>query len=168
MNAGAIGTAKGVRSFTVEVTIAGATAPTLASYSMVTEPQELGLISGLISHPVTFSAAGKFPIILPHGVEAKHLIKRVHFFHTNMTSLEVKKNGLLIYEDMGLSVTEFIMEEYEKTWQSGLYVYDPVVNQDMSRVLRTDNAQSLQFNVTVSDADTISIYNNVLASLDQF
>ena len=168
MNIGAIGTAEGVRSFTLEITIAGATAPTLDSYSMLTEPQSLGLIYGLISHPVTFSATGKYPVVLPHGVEAKHLIKRVYFFHTNMTTLEVKKNGLLVYEDMASAISEYLNEEYGNTWQSGLYVYNPVINRDMSRVLRTDNAQSLQFNVTVSAADTVNIYNNVLAGLDQF
>ena len=82
--------------------------------------------------------------------------------------LEVKKNGLLVYEDMASAISEYLNEEYGNTWQSGLYVYNPVINRDMSRVLRTDNAQSLQFNVTVSAADTVNIYNNVLAGLDQF
>jgi len=158
MYAGAIGTAQGVNSFTLEVTIAGATAPTLESWSMISEPQPLGLINALVSHPVTFSAAGKFPIVLPHGPNAGHLIERVHFFHTNMTALEVKKNGLLIFEEMAIAINEFIQTEYKHVPQAGLYVYDPIVAQDLARVVDTANAQSLQFNVTVSAADSIGVY----------
>lgn len=168
MNGGAIGTQSGVSSFTLEVTIAGATAPTLESWSMLSEPQPLGLIMGLVHHPVTFSAGGKFPIVLPHGPRAGHLIKRVHFFHTNMTELEVKKNGLVIFESMETAINSFIQEEYSKVPQSGLYVYDPVVTNDVKRVLATANAQSLQFNATVSAADTVNVYSEYIGRLDQF
>lgn len=168
MQGGAIGTAAGVSSFTLEVTIAGATAPTLESYSMLSEPQPLGLIMGLVHHPVTFSAGGKFPIVLPHGPQAGHLIKRVHFFHTNMTILEVKKNGLLIFEDMAIAINEFIQGEYNKVPQSGLYVYDPIVTNDVKRVLATANAASLQFNVTVSAADTVDTYAEYIGRIEQF
>ena len=168
MNGGAIGTAKGVSSFTLEVTISGATAPTLESWSMISEPQPLGLIMGLVHHPVTFSAGGKFPIVLPHGPEAGHLIKRVHFFHTNMTALEVKKNGLLIFEEMAVAVNEFIQTEYQAAPQSGLYVFDPIVTHDVKRVLATANAQSMQFNATVSAADTVNVYAEYIGRLAQF
>jgi len=169
MGGGAIGTAGGtVSSFTLEVTIAGATAPTLASYSMVSEPQPLGLIMGLVHHPVTFSAGGKFPIVLPHGPRAGHLIKRVHFFHTNMTILEVKKNGLVIFDEMAIAINEFIQEEYKQAPQAGLYVYDPIVTRDVKRVLATANAASLQFNVTVSAADTVDTYAEYIGRIEQF
>jgi Viral coat protein P2 N-terminal domain len=165
MYAGAIGTASGVNAFTVEVTISGATAPTLESWSMITEPQPLGLINALVHHPVTFSAGGKFPIVLPYGPNAKHLIERVHFFHTNMTELEIKKNGIIIFEAMATAVNEFIQEDYGKVPQAGLYVYDAVVDNSMKRVLDTSNAQSLQFNTTVSAADTVDVYGEYVTEL---
>lgn len=168
MYAGGIGTQSGVSSFTLEVTIAGATAPTLASKSMLTEPQPLGKIMGMVHHPVNLSAGGKYPVILPHGPEAAHLIKRVHLFHSNVTALEVKKNGLEIFEDMLVADNEFIQKEYGKVPQAGLYVYDPVVNDDMSRVLDTANARSLQFNTTVSAADTIDVHAEVVGLLENF
>lgn len=168
MYGGGIGTAQGVSSFTLEVTIAGATAPTLASYSMLSAPKPLGLIMGMVHHPVTFSAAGKYPITLPYGPSAMHLIKRVHFFHTNMTQLEVKKNGVEIFEEITIAVNEFIQGEYEKVPQSGLYVYDPIVNNDLSRVVNTANATSLQFNPTVSAADTINVYAELIGLLANF
>lgn len=168
MATGAIGTSQGVKSFTLEVTISGATAPTLESWAMVSEPKPLGLIHGIVSHPVTFSAAGKFPITLPHGPEAAHLIKRVHFFHSNMTSLEVKKNGLVIFEEMATAINEFIQEEYGKAPQTGLYAYDPCINNDFSRVLDTSNAQTLQFNTTVSAADTVNVYVEAIGIIEKF
>lgn len=168
MGGGAIGTASGVRSFTLEVTIAGATAPTLQSWAMQSEPMPLGLIMGLVHHPVTFSAGGTFPIVLPHGKEAGHLIKRVHFFHANMTALEVKKNGLVIFDEMALDIAEFIGEEYGQTWQAGLYVYDPILTRDVKRVVNTSNAQDLRFNVTVSAADTINVYAEYIGRLENF
>ena len=167
MLSGAIGTAAGVNKFTLEVTIAGATAPTLESWSMQSEPMPLGIIHAFVHHPVTFSAAGKFPIVLPHGPQAGHLIERIHFFHTNMTALEVKKNGLLIFEEMETAVNEFIQKEYKKTPQSGHFVYDPIVTNDLKRVVDTANAQSLQFNVTVSASDTIDVYAEYATQLDR-
>lgn len=157
MGGGAIGTVAGVNSFTLEVTIGAATAPTLASYSMLSESRPLDTIMALVHHPVTFSAAGKYPVVLPHGPSVAHLIKRIHFFHSNMTTLEVKKNGLLIFEEITDAVNDFIQTEYNKVPQSGLFVYDPIVTNDLKRVVDTANAQSMQFNVTVSASDTVNI-----------
>lgn len=168
MYAGGIGTDQGVQSFTLEVTIAGATSPTLASYSIISAPKPMGLIAGLTHHPVTFSAGGKYPIVLPYGPETKHLIKRVHFFHTNMTHLEVKKNGVVIFGELALAVNNFILEEHGKSAQSGLFVYDRVYNDDMTQVLNTSNAKSLEFNPTVSASDTINVYAELVGTLPNF
>lgn len=168
MNAGRIGTAKNVNSFTVEIDIAGATAPTLESWSQISGPTEETRINGIIPHPATFSAGGKFPITLPHGREAAFMIQRVHFFHANMTALEVKKNGLIIFEEMSSAINEFIQKEHGKVPQAGLYVYDPCVNNDLSHVVNTENAQSLSFNTSVSAADTINLYSEVVGELANF
>lgn len=168
MYAGGVPTAKGVKAFTLEVTIAGATAPTLESYSEISAPRELGLIAGITHHPVTFSAAGKYPIVLPYGPSAQHLIKRVHFFHTNMTHLEVKKNGVVIFGEMPLAVNSFIQGEYGEAPQSGLFVYDRVQSGDMNQVLNTANATMLQFNPTVSASDTINVYAELVGIIENF
>jgi hypothetical protein len=158
MYAGAIGTAKGVNSFTIEVEIGAATAPTLEAWAQVSAPMELGPIAALVNHPVSLSAGGKFPIVLPHGPEAGLLLERVHFFHSHMTTLEVKKNGLVIWEDIDATTLAYMTEEFGQAAQSGLYVYDPVMNRDLKGVVNTANAQDLRFNVTVSEADTINCY----------
>ena len=164
---GAIGTLQGVTSFVMEVTIAGATSPTLESWSEISAPMPLGLLSTLISHTVTFSAAGEFPVVLPHGRDAGLLIQRVHFFHSNMTELEVKKNGVVIFESMPTAVNSQIQTAYGRTPQSGLYVFDPIINNDIQQVLDTSTAQSLSYNVTVSGADTITILSEAIADLSK-
>jgi len=165
MYAGAIGTQQGVRSFTLEVTIAGATAPTLESWSQVIEPRPLGLIHACVGHQVSLAASGKYPIVLPYGPEAAHLIKRVHLFHANMTHLTVKKNGIAIFEEMPVAVNEFIQEEIGHVPQTGQFVYDPIYNQDITRAVDTSTAQSMQFDATVSAADTVTAVGEYLAYL---
>jgi len=162
---GAIGTMQGVTSFVMEVTIAGATAPSLESWSEISSPMPLGLISSIISHTATFSAAGEFPVVLPHGKDAGLLIQRVHFFHSNMTELEVKKNGVVIFESMPTAVNDEIQTSYGRDPQAGLYVFDPIINNDVQQVLDTSTAQSLSYNITVSAADTVTILTEAIADL---
>lgn len=164
---GAIGTAKGVGTFTLEVTITGATAPTLESWSVLSGPKELGVISKLLSYNVTLGAAGKFPIQLPYGKEGGSIIKRVGFFHANMTELEVKKNGLVIHETK-TAINEFYQKENKRVPQAGLYVADFIVDNNQSGMLITADALSMQWNATVSAADVITVqveYLDVLGNL---
>ena len=164
---GAIGTLSGVTSLVMEVTIAGATAPTLESWSEVSAPMPLGLLSCLISHVATFAAAGEFPVILPHGASAGLLIQRVHFFHTYMTELEIKKNGVIIFENMPDAVNDEIQLSYGRTPQSGLFIYDAIINNDIQQVLDTSSAQSLSYNVTVTEADTLTILTEAIADISK-
>lgn len=162
---GAIGTADGVNSFTIEVTIAGATAPTLESYAQLSGPKKLGVISKMLHYPATFSAGGKFPIVLPYGQNGGSLIKRVHFFHNNMTGLEVKKNGLVIHESTK-AINEFIQQENKKVPQAGVYTYDAIVDNNQSGMLVTVDARSMEWNVTLSAADTVNVYVEYLDTLN--
>ncbi|HYD63321.1 MAG TPA: major capsid protein P2 [Noviherbaspirillum sp.] len=153
---GAIGTAEGVGSFTLEVTITGATAPTLESWAVLSGPKKLGAIAKITSYNVPLAAAGKFPIALPYGKDGGSIIKRVGFFNANMTELEVKKNGLVIH-DSTKAINEFFQTENNKVPQAGLYVADFIVDNNMSGMLVTADAQSMQWNVTVSAADVITV-----------
>lgn len=154
---GAIGTAEGVSSFTAEITIAGATAPTLESYSVLSGPKRLGVVTKILAYPVNFSTGGKYPIVLPFGAQGGALVKRAYFFHTNMTALEVKKNGLVIHEST-TAINEFIAKENKKVPQAGLYVYDPIVDNNQSGMLVTADARSMEWNITLSAADTVNVY----------
>lgn len=164
---GAIGTAEGVGNFTLEVTITGATAPTLESWSVLSGPKKLGVINKLLSYNVNLGAAGKFPVQLPYGSQGGSIIKRVGFFNANMTELEVKKNGLVIF-DAKKAINEYWQKENKKTPQAGLFVADFVVDNNQSGMLVTADARSMEWNVTVSAADVITVqveYLDLLGNL---
>ncbi len=152
----------------IEVTITGATAPTLAALAMLTPPQGNPLIFKLLYFPTSTTVAGKFPINFnPMGA----LIKRVHFFYAgadwgaaangNLNHLEVKKNGLVIW-DMDCLDARFIQQEYRKVPQSKLYVYDPIVDNNQNGILVTADARSLEFNTNLTAGDTINCYVELL------
>lgn len=164
---GAIGTAEGVDSFTLELTIAGATAPTLTGHALVSPPRPLMPVMAMVHHPVTFSAGGKYPIQLPYGRDSNPLIKRLHFFHSNMTELEVKKNGVEIFEDVPVAINEFLQQEYGLVPQAGLFVYDSVMTKNQQEMLKTSDARTFQISPTVSAADAIDVYAELLADINQ-
>lgn len=176
MYAGSIPTGFGVRSFTLEVTIGAATAPTLDSWSVLSagmpmidpETKKAKAICGMFEHPQTYATGGDFNITLPHGPQAGHLVKRVYFFHTNMTELSVIKDGIEIYQELADADAEYMVERYGRTWQSGLYVYDAIMMNDLSSLLDISGAQDLRFKISLSAADTVNVYAEYLGLLSNF
>ncbi len=161
---GNLNTAKGVSSLTLEVTIAGATAPTLDSYSEIGPPAALGAIAKQLTFTTTFGAAGKFPFKLIDVANRGALIKSVHFFHGgNVTNLEVKKNGIVIFDNVPVAVNNFNLTEYKNVPQTNVFHYDPCLDNNYANMLITQDATSLDFNITTSAADTI---NAVLEVID--
>lgn len=152
----------------VEVTISGATAPTLSATAFFTPTQNNPLIHKLLYFPASSSVGGKFPVNFnPMGA----LVKRVLFFFGgtdwtssadgNLSRLEVKKNGLVIW-DMQCLAARFVQQEYRKVPQSKLYVYDPTVDNNANGYLVTQDAKSLEFNTWLTAADSINCYVEML------
>lgn len=170
MNAGAIPTAGGVSSFTCEVKIAGATAPTLVGYAEISEAQALTeqtRILAMIPQSNTFASTGKFPILLPHGPGVDNYIKRCHFFGGSPSELTVKKNGLAIFDQIPVSVAQHLQKERELVPQATHFAYDPVVTGDMARVINFGTAQSMQFELTVGATGVVNTVAEYYARLSQ-
>lgn len=163
---GSIGTLVGVSSFTIEVTIAGATTPTLASYSWISSPKPLGVICKSLAYSASFAAAGKFNFPLPFGSQGGSIIKRINLFHAQLSALEIKKNGLLIWDNITPAVNNFLQTEYRNVPQAGLYVYDPILDHNVrTGALVTADAQSFEMNPTLAAADTLNVYVEYLDTL---
>lgn len=161
---GNINTAQGVSSLTVEVTIAGATAPTLDSYAELGPPAQLGIIAKQILFPTSFAGAGKFPLKIIDVANRGAIIKRVNFAHGgNLAALEVKKNGIVIHDNIPTAVNTFWLADYLKLAQTNLYTYDPCADNNYSNAVKTMDMVSLEFNLTMSAADTVTA---VLETLD--
>lgn len=160
---GDINTAKAVSSLTLEVTISGATAPTLDSYSELGRPQPLGVIAKLLTFTQAFAAAGKIPFKLIDIANKGAIVKRVHFFHGGfLTNLEVKKNGIVIFDNIPTAVNTQHQLDYGKTAQANVFTYDPCVDNNYSQALTTADMVSLEFNPTFSAADTVTALLEVL------
>lgn len=163
---GNINTAQGVSSLTVEVTIAGATSPTLDSYSELGPPAPLGIIAKQILFTASAGAAGKFPFKLIDITNRGGIIKRVHFNHGgNLTMLEVKKNGIVIHDNILTAVNTFWQLDYAKVAQSNLYTFDPCADNNYANAIKTMDMVSLEFNPTYSAADTVTAVLEVLDTL---
>ncbi|WP_427306599.1 major capsid protein P2 [Cupriavidus sp. H39] len=155
----------------LEITIAGATAPQLTGYMILTPPQGQGageLIHKLLYFPASTSVAGKFPI----NFSAKGaLIKRVHMFYSgtdwtattdgNVNRVEVKKNGLIVW-DATSRVQRFIEQEQRKVPQSKHYCVDFIYDNNQSGALKTADAAALEFNAFLTAADGLDVYVEVI------
>lgn len=160
---GNLNTGQGVSSLTIEVTIAGATAPTLESWSEFGPPAALGVIAKQIAFTTSFGGAGKFPFKLIDVANRGAIIKRVHFAHGGQVqSLEVKKNGIVIHDNVPTAVNTFYQLDYNKVAQANLYTYDPCLDNNYSNAIRTQDMVSLEFNVTTGGADTVTAIIEVL------
>lgn len=155
----------------LEITISGATAPTLYGTMFLTPPQGKGaqeLIHKLLYFPAANAVAGKFPInFSPRGA----LIKRVHIFYAgtdwtattdgNVNRVEVKKNGLVVW-DATSRVQRFIEQECRKVPQSKHYAVDFIHDNNQSGALITADAASLEFNTYLTAADGLDVYVEVI------
>lgn len=160
---GNINTAQGVSSLTMEVTIAGATAPTLDSWAEVGPPAPLGVIAKQIQFTTSFGGSGKFPFKLIDVANKGAIIKRVHFAHGgNVTQLEVKKNSIVIHDNVPTAVNTFYQLDYNKVAQSNMYTYDPCLDNNYTNAIKTQDMVSLEFNLTTSAADTCTATVEVL------
>lgn len=152
---GNINTAQGVSSLTMEVTISGATGPTLDSWSELGPPAPLGIIAKQILFTFSSVGAGKFPMKIIDIANKGAIVKRVHFAHGgNLTNLEVKKNGIVIHDSVATAVNAFMQSQYLKVAQTNLYGYDPCMDDNYSNAVRTADMVSLEFNGTYSATDT--------------
>lgn len=160
---GNLNTAQGVSSLTIEVTISGATTPTLESFSEVGPPAQLGVVAKQLLFTTSVGGSGKFPFKLIDVANRGAIIKRVHFAHGgNVTELEVKKNGVVIHDNIPTAVNSFYQLDYKKVAQTNLYTYDPCLDDNYTNAIKTQDMVSLEFNVTTSGADTITACLEVL------
>lgn len=180
---GAINTvAAGVTDFTIEVDIAGATAPTLkglvvlrAPSSMTAEkgfdPAQAPLIRALIPTTVTETAAGEFQHDINYGAKGQSLIKRVFISSTILTAFKVKRDSLDIFEGVTSAEANFVEGEYGRQPQANVFVYDPVVDGNQSDAIptrRLDNTESnFQWLFTASGAGVHTVITDVYTTLDR-
>jgi hypothetical protein len=170
----------GITSLRLEVTIAGATSPTLVGVADVSPPvnendkQAVAAEDGirwLISrkHRITqtIGAAGTFALAIPHldpaGGGSNY--RRIYIYSANCTAIKTIREGVTEHELTKLQ-NEANQKDYFKVPQGNLVVFDPV--QDGSVQGRTwdtrpaSGVRSAQFYGTFNAGETITIETDEL------
>ncbi len=164
----------GISTLRLEITIAGATSPTLVGFADVSPPStdvaEAG-IRGLISrrHKITYvaPAAGEFAIPVPHLDPAGggSCYRRIYLYSANCTKIRTVREGVQEHEVTKLQ-NENAQKDNGKTPQANLVVFDPVMDGQMTgRVWDTRpgaGVRSAQFYATFSAGETITVETDEL------
>jgi hypothetical protein len=170
----------GVSQLRLEVTIAGATAPTLVGVADVSpptdDPAEAG-IRGLVArrHRVTYvaGAAGQFALPIPHldpsGGGSNY--RRIYIYAANITAIKTVREGVTEHELTKLQ-NEACQKDNFKFPQASLVVFDPVQDGQLAgRTWDTRPAvgvRSAQFFATFSAGETITIETEELLGLGAY
>jgi hypothetical protein len=179
--AGALDTTIGVRDLRLEVTIAGATAPTLDGVAEVNDPQIDANLAGL--RPLiarvhfftqTIGAAGTFPLLVPHfdPNAGGSIFKRIVVFSANMTGARVERNGIREFEVLSAAQNNYMGIEYGRTTQASVFPLDFMLDGFIeSGVLDTRPAAKCSNAIaygTFSAGETITVEAETLEPLDVY
>lgn len=169
-------TSMGIANITAEVTIGGATSPTLVPILIESGQQKAatgeyapyaGLMSKMLRYPFNIAAGGKLAIPFPMGPSGA-IIKRAHFFHGgNMTGITVKQDGVPVHESIAAE-NAFDASTVGKVPQSNVYHVDFVLDGAVNKALDTRDARSLEWIPEFSAADSGTVvveYIDVLGNL---
>lgn len=167
----------GISSLRLEVTIAGATSPTLVGFADVSpptnDPAEAGIRSLIARrHSVTYvaPAAGTFALPVPHLEPAGggSNFRRICIYSANMTALKTMREGVTEHELTKLQ-NEAAQKDNGRVPQANLVVFDPVQDGQLSgRTWDTRPAagvRSAQFYATFSVGETVTIETDELLPL---
>ena len=178
MVGGSLDTSQGIKDLRLEVTVAGATAPTLIGYAEVTTPQtgpEYANLAPLVArvHRITQSiaGAGTFPVQVPHldPNSGGSLFKRIALLSTTATGVRVERNGIREFEVLSTAYNNFRQAEYGRVAQAGLFMADFIEDGLMEdRLLDTRpaaNCNTANMFATFSGAETITVEVEVLEPL---
>jgi hypothetical protein len=178
---GVLDTTLGVKDLRLEVTIAGATTPTLVGFAEISTPQtapEYAYVRPLIArvHRLTqnIGGAGTFPLVVPHldPNSGGSVFKRIAIFSSNMTGGRVERNGIRELDIAAVAQNNFNQVEYGRVTQAGLFVFDFVTDGVFEdRVLDTRpgaKCTTAQVYGTFSGAETITIESEVIEPLDVY
>ena len=166
----------------IEVQIGGATTPTLQVYAITGVPKvamgigfdalEAATFRALLRTVIQPAAAvsrASYGITLGSTPGAR--IRRVNFFHTNLTKVELQKQSIRKWDDITIALNSAVAQQFARTPQSGLYVLDRILDGNQggaeTTVMQDGRPWNLQLALTTTAADTITAFANVLTTHPQ-
>lgn len=175
---GAIDTSEGYSDFSLEVDIGAATGPTLKAWALKSAPipeeaNYKGMVRALKRAVQTPGAANTHNLDVFLGTDQGALLSAIHLFHTNVTRVDVVKDGFNLQQEGTNALVQYIQNELNRTTQAGHIAWDNLVEDDIDEAVPNLKAlggrlrrANFEFNVTTSAADNITAYSDVLARID--
>lgn len=167
---GAFDTSSGIANLTIEVTITGATAPTLEYYLLESGPQAeqvSAVMSKVLRYPWSMASAGRLPVALPFGPVSGSVIRRIHVEHgvaNNVQAVEVKENGVVVHESLR-AVNEGHNQAYFKVNQANVYTVDFMPDWNVKNAMDTRTDRTLELLLTLGAADSGTVLVEYLDTL---
>ena len=173
---GAFDTSRGIASLSIEVTISGATNPTLKYMVQESNPQ-IGadgkprayspILAKVLRYPYNIATGGRLPVALPFGPVNGAVIKRIHVEHgvaDNVTGVIVKQDGIVIHETEAAD-NAFYNSRFGRVNQTKVYSIDFVAEGGMKNAFDTRDAASLELIPTFAAADSGDVIVEYLDTL---
>ena len=175
----------GIANLRLEVTISGATTPTLTGFADVSPPVVPGSVSErdeagirpLIArrHALTYvaPAAGTFALPIPHMESSGggSAFRRIYFYSAQLNAIKTVRDGITEHELTKLD-NENAQKDNFKVPQANLLVFDPVQDGQLSgRIWDTRpsmGCRSAQFYGTFAAGETITIETEELIGLGAY
>lgn len=159
---GCIDTTFGIQQLTAEITIAGATAPTLNAYAELSPAPAVddrfrGLIGKTLNFTISPAASGTFLFDVPYGRQNGAIIKRIFLIGSTVTGYEVKKNGITIMKANSVALNNFIEGREGRVSQSNVVPIDFIKDGNQTAALNAYNANTMEYYVTVSGAGNVTV-----------
>lgn len=171
----AFDTSNGVSNITTEVTISGATSPTLVPIVVESASQKdsqgnaapyAGLVGKILRYPFSIANGGTLPITVPFGKDSGAIIKRLHVFTAGglMTGATVKQDGMVVHESLAADNSNMQVRS-GRVPQTNVYTIDFVPDGNIRNALDTRDARSLEWLLTFSAAENGTILVEYLDTL---
>lgn len=168
---GAFDTSVGIANITVEVTIAGATAPTLEQYLIESQPQPDKInekLSKLLRTPYNVSTGGMLSVSLPFGQANGSVIKRIHIQHgvaNNVTAVTVKEDSVVVHESVK-AINDAFNQLFRSTNQTNTYTVDFMSDENVRNCMDNRADRSMELLITFGAADSGNILVEYLDTLE--
>lgn len=170
----------GITTLRAEITIAGATSPTLIGFADVSpvtaDPAEQGirfLMTRRHRNTQVIGGSGEYALQVPHidPVGGGSNFRRIFIFSANCTAIKSVRDGVVEHELLKLQ-NEAAQKDNSKFPQANLVVFDPVQDGQISRrtwdTRPSSGVQSSQFYGRFSAGETITIETEELIGFDAY
>jgi len=177
-NWGAIDTSIPYGSFSIQVKITGATAPTLECWMDKADANpdvpDREVFRAYVSGFQSIPAAGRPTLAVPVGSIIGNLITRAHFFHAEISKLDVKRDGYNLIEEGEVALLQFEQAELNRVIQAGHLCFDPLISNDQSMSISTTMTKGgvkmpapLEFRAVLDDADTVNMITELYTTVER-